>query len=58
MKAENRHYTKKWKVKRKNHLGDKCRNSKCVICSAHKSIGNNKNAVKKKYKDKSWRQQN
>jgi len=49
-RAQNRHDTKRWKKKRKNHFGDKCNRAKCSICSHHKSIGNNKGAVKTKYK--------
>lgn len=40
MKAENRHYTRVWKKKRKNYDGDKCHLAKCGICSPHKRIGN------------------
>lgn len=41
MRAENRHYTKKWKKKRKDHDGDKCKVAKCPICSYHKRYGGN-----------------
>jgi hypothetical protein len=51
-KAQNRHDTTKWKCKRKKHFGDKCRKSGCSICSFHKTIGNNKGAVKEKFKIK------
>ena len=40
MRAENRHYTEKWHEKRKDHLGDKCHNPHCGICSYHKQKGN------------------
>ena len=50
MRSENRHYTRVWKKRRKNKLGDLCDNAKCGICSRHKNIGNNKYAVKEKYK--------
>lgn len=36
MKAQNRHDTKKWKKKRKEHHGDRCKNSKCLICHSDK----------------------
>lgn len=48
-KAENRHYTRKWKEKRKNHDGDKCDNAKCGICAAHKSHGNSLKHAKRKH---------
>lgn len=35
-KAQNRHDTKKWKDRRKDHFGDLCSNPKCGICSIHK----------------------
>ena len=35
-RSENRHYTEKWKEKRKDHDGDKCHNAKCGICAVHK----------------------
>ena len=38
-RAENRHYTKKWKKKRKDHDGDRCNNADCGICSPHKRKG-------------------
>lgn len=39
MKAENRHFTKVWKKKRKDHGADKCGNAKCLICHSSKVIG-------------------
>lgn len=47
-RAQNRHDTKKWKKRRKDHFGDKCDNAKCGICAAHKSWGNAKKAKKPK----------
>jgi len=35
-RALRRHYTLKWKAKRKDRLGDKCGNPQCGICSTHK----------------------
>lgn len=39
MRAENRHYTAKWKERRKHHGADKCANAKCLICHSSKIIG-------------------
>ena len=36
MKAQNRHDTKRWKTKRRDHFGDRCKNSKCFICHSDK----------------------
>jgi hypothetical protein len=49
-KSENRHFTKKWKKKRKNHSGDKCNLPKCGLCSPHKRIGNSKKLANRKEK--------
>lgn len=49
MRAQNRHDTKRWKIKRKNHFADRCRRANCGLCSPHKTLGNNRNAVKAKY---------
>jgi hypothetical protein len=49
-RVENRHYTKKWKKKRKNHDGDRCDNADCGICSPHKNIGNSGKFDKPKQK--------
>lgn len=35
-KAQNRHDTRKWKARRKDHFGDMCDNAKCGICALHK----------------------
>ena len=40
-RSENRHFTKKWKERRKDHDGDKCNSSKCPICTPHKRYGGN-----------------
>lgn len=48
-KSQNIADTIKWKKKRKNHFADKCNRSNCPICSAHKSLGNNKGKNKAKY---------
>ncbi len=37
-KALNIHNTKKWKIRRKNHSGDKCNNAQCGICVPHKKF--------------------
>lgn len=50
-RAENRFLTKKWKLRRMNHQGDKCRNPKCGICHPHKKLGNSKERNKKKYQN-------
>ena len=39
MKAENRHYTSKWKKKRKNHLAAKCKVPNCLVCHSNKVLG-------------------
>jgi hypothetical protein len=39
MKAENRHYTSKWKKKRKNHLAVKCKVPNCLVCHSKKVLG-------------------
>lgn len=58
MRAQNRHDTVRWKNKRKTHLADKCRVSKCPICHPHKfKGGNHKGRNKSKYEDKLWKQQ-
>jgi len=49
-RAENRHHTKKWKKKRKNHHGDRCDNADCGICSPHKNVGNSGKFDKPKHK--------
>ena len=46
-KAENRHFTKVWKKRRKDYYGDRCRNAKCFICAFHKRFGNTKKFFKK-----------
>jgi len=48
MKAENIHFTKKWKKRRKNHDGDRCDNALCPICAAHKKYGGNSSKYDKK----------
>ena len=51
MKAENIHYTKVWKKRRKNHYGAKCSRAKCPICTPHKAVGgNHKSTIKAKYR--------
>jgi len=50
-RAENRFLTIKWRKRRKNHQGDKCRNPKCGICHPHKKLGNSKERNKKKYQN-------
>lgn len=45
-KEQNRHDTKKWKKKRKNRHGDRCRKAKCTICHAYKVLG----ILKKQYR--------
>lgn len=47
MRAENRHFTFKWKLKRKNHEGDKCHLAKCGLCSWWKRLGNSSHAKTK-----------
>lgn len=36
MRAINRHYTKKWKKKRRHRHGDKCGNARCFVCHGDK----------------------
>lgn len=49
-RAQNRHDTAKWKKKRKDHDGAKCKVAMCPICSPHKRVGGNHSSrVKKKY---------
>lgn len=38
-RAENRHYTQKWKKKRENHDSDKCSRRKYTICHSEKVLG-------------------
>lgn len=49
-KSQNRHDTKKWKEKRKDHHGDRCKNAKCGICSHEKKykIGKKKYQIRDK----------
>lgn len=46
-RSKRRHLTKKWKIKRKDHHGDKCHLAKCGICSWHKRLGNSKQRYNK-----------
>jgi hypothetical protein len=39
MIAENRHYHRVWKKKRKHKPGHLCGNAKCFICHPHKVFG-------------------
>ena len=39
MRAENRHYTKVWKKRRREKHGDRCGNPKCGVCHSNKVAG-------------------